>query len=140
MREDGHVLIVQPAIEDPIVKVEINGKVVLSEKTDEKIFRNGDFLFGFTGSFRMGQILRYSLDPPEQKQNEDDYKYLCTSFIDAVMECLQEKKFAKDDNGELSGGQFLIGYKGSIYDVQADFQVAKSVEPFNACGCGERYA
>ncbi len=39
LRDNGIVLIVQPAIDDPIVKVEIEGQVVFSEETDEKIFR-----------------------------------------------------------------------------------------------------
>jgi hypothetical protein len=33
------VLVIQPAINDPIVKVEIDGQVVFSEETDEKNFR-----------------------------------------------------------------------------------------------------
>jgi len=39
LREDGQVLIIQPTIADPIVKVEIDGEVVYSEETNEKNFR-----------------------------------------------------------------------------------------------------
>ena len=36
----------------------------LTVRADEKVFQNGEFLMGFTTSFRMGQLLRYSLKPP----------------------------------------------------------------------------
>ena len=39
-------------------------------RADEKVLRNGDFLMGFTTSFRMGQLLRYKLDPP--RRHPDD--------------------------------------------------------------------
>jgi hypothetical protein len=39
LREEGNVLIIQPAIENPIVEVEIDGKVVFREVTNEPNFR-----------------------------------------------------------------------------------------------------
>ena len=33
-------------------------------RADTKLFHNGPFLFGFTSSFRMGQLLRYAFKPP----------------------------------------------------------------------------
>ena len=37
------------------------GGMSLTVRADEKVFQNGEFLMGFTTSFRMGQLLRYSL-------------------------------------------------------------------------------
>jgi len=39
LREEGNVLIIQPAIENPIVEVEVDGKVVFREVTNEQNFR-----------------------------------------------------------------------------------------------------
>jgi hypothetical protein len=53
-------------------------------RSDEKVFQNKDFILGFTSSFRMGQLLRYSFNPPTQPANKDDMHYLATDFITAV--------------------------------------------------------
>lgn len=37
-------------------------------RSDKKVFFNGDFLFGFTTSFRMGQILM-NAELPKQKED-----------------------------------------------------------------------
>ena len=38
----------------------------LSVRADQKVFINGNFIFGFTSSFRMGQILRFGFNPPRR--------------------------------------------------------------------------
>ena len=38
-------------------------------RKDPKVFINGNFLMGFTTSFRMGQLLQYSFKPPEHPKN-----------------------------------------------------------------------
>ena len=40
LRDEGFVLIIQPAIEDPVVEVELEGKVVFREVTNEQNFRS----------------------------------------------------------------------------------------------------
>ena len=112
----------------------------LRVRADEKVFVNGEMLFGFTSSFRMGQLLRYELSIPEQPASKDDFKYMCTDFITAVIKCLEKHKFAKVNNNEISGGTFLVGYKGKLYYVDDDFQVGQFALPFASCGCGEAYA
>ena len=77
----------------------------LTLRADEKVFKNGKFGFGFTSSFRMGQLLRYRLSPPEQK-----------------------------------GRVFIVGYKGQIYKIESDFQVAIPLANYDSCGCGEDIA
>ena len=111
-------------------------------RADEKVFSNGAFIFGFTGSFRMGQLLRYKLEIPEQKQSEeDDFRFLVTEFIDAVKSCMKDNDLARIEDHVMSGeGAFLIGYRGNLYSVEADFQVGKSVKPFDAVGCGRDFA
>jgi ATP-dependent protease HslVU (ClpYQ) peptidase subunit len=106
-------------------------------RTDEKVFINGQMIFGFTGSFRMGQLLRYSLSVPEQLPSQtDDFRFMCTAFIDAVRQCLKGGGYAKAKDGEESGGTFLVGYRGRLYRVEDDFQVGRSTLTFEACGCG----
>lgn len=112
-----------------------------SIRKDEKVFKNGEFIFGFTTSFRMGQLLRYKLNIPKQHPNEkDDYKFLVIDFIDAVKKCLQDNDFARKAEAVVTGGLFLIGYRGNLYSIASDFQVGKVSKSFDSVGCGGTYA
>lgn len=104
-----------------------------------KVFQRGDFLIGYTTSFRMGQLLQYSLDAPTQEV-EDDLEYMATVFIDAVRECLKSGGFATVDSDQERGGFFLVGYKGKLYEVDDDYQVNRFRDGFSALGAGNEYA
>lgn len=113
----------------------------LSVRKDPKVFINGNFIFGFTSSFRMGQLLMTNkFSPASQKESETDYHYMITSFIDAVIERFKEGGFLSKENEVLTGGTFLVGYKGKLYEINEDFQVAESFDNFNAVGCGHDIA
>ena len=112
------------------------GGMDLTVRSDEKVFKNGEFLFGFTSSFRMGQLLRFSFSPPSRAEGMDDYKYLVTTFIDAVRASLKAGGFATTRDGSEQGGQFLLGYRGKLYAVYSDYQVGAAVDGFDAVGCG----
>jgi hypothetical protein len=88
----------------------------------------------------MGQLLRYSLKLPKHVEGVDDFKYLCAYFIDDVIKCFKDNEYSPIKDGVVHGGAFLIGYKGKLYSVESDFQVAKSSKPYCAAGCGEDYA
>lgn len=102
-------------------------------RADEKVFRNGPFIMGFTTSFRMGQLLRYVFEPPAQAEGVEDYKYMVATFIPAVKKCFDDGDFEK-------GGEFILGYKGSLYEVSSDFQVAKMLDNIASVGCGAKIA
>lgn len=108
----------------------------LELRKDSKVFESGKFLMGFTSSFRMGQILRYSFKAPGQEKKIDDVTYMNTRFVDAVRKCLKIGGYARNVNGEENGGTFVVGYKGSIYVVESDFQVAIPLNDYTAVGCG----
>lgn len=109
-------------------------------RKDEKVFRNGNVIFGFTSSFRMGQLLRYKLEIPKQKKSQSNFEFLVTDFIDAVRKCLKESGYAIIKDNEETGGTFIIGYKNNLYCIEDDFQVEQLYDNFMATGCGEDYA
>jgi len=109
-------------------------------RQDDKVFVKKEMIFGFTSSFRMGQILRYILSIPDHDPRKDDYDYLCTDFVDALIQCFKEKGYLEIKDNNVSGGIFLVGYKGNLYRVESDFQVGKVRQKYDACGCGENYA
>ena len=109
-------------------------------REDEKIFKNGEFIFGFTSSFRMGQILRYNFIPPKRKENITDDEYLYGDFINEIINIFKKKGYAKIELNQTEGGTFLFGYKNKLYYVGSDFQIGKSTKEYNSVGCGENYA
>lgn len=112
----------------------------LTVRTDGKVFHNGPFLFGFTSSFRMGQLLRYAFTPPEHHSDLTDMQYLVTVFVDALRTCFKDGGFATKASEAESGGNFLIAYRGHLYEIHSDYQIEEAADGYNACGCGEHYA
>lgn len=112
----------------------------LTVRADQKVFRNDDMLFGFTSSFRMGQLLRYALKVPIRDPKTDVYQYMVTTFVDAVRECLKSHGWAEKHSEQEKGGTFLVGYAGLLFAVESDYQVAEAASGYAACGCGDSYA
>jgi len=109
-----------------------------SSRADTKVFRKGDMIFGFSVSFRMGQLLRYKLRVPNHPRGMDNFQYMATLFIDSVRKCFDDNGYTSMDTED--GGEFLIGYKGGLYSVLSDYQVAESRQNYTALGCGESFA
>lgn len=108
----------------------------LTKRKDKKVFKNGDFLIGFTSSFRMGQLLQCNFTPPKYHKDEDLYKYMVTDFIDAVRTCFKAGGYSKKENEVEKGGTFLVGCYGRLFEIESDFQVGESFDSYEAVGCG----
>lgn len=109
----------------------------LTVRTDRKVFRNGDFLIGFTDSFRMGQLLQFSFNPPKPRTGTDVMAYMVTDFIDAARQCLKGGGWARIVDSADKGGTFLVGYAGRIFQIYGDFQVGEAKMGFDACGSAD---
>jgi ATP-dependent protease HslVU (ClpYQ) peptidase subunit len=109
-------------------------------RMDAKVFRNGPFLLGFTSSFRMGQLLRFKLNPPQPAVGQDVFEFMATTFVDAVRECLKAGGFARKENEVESGGRFLVGYTGRLFLIDSDYQVGEPLDGYTAVGCGNELA
>lgn len=104
--------------------------------THPKIFINGDFLIGYTTSFRMGQLLEHHLTVEPKQVGMSDMAYMVRVFIEATRKCFKKFAFAEVENNQETGGQFLVGYNGNLYEVHSNFQVNQWKSSFWACGCG----
>ena len=110
-------------------------------RADQKIFIKNDMIFGFTSSYRMGQILRYSFVPPKRlHEDSDDMTYLVNKFIPDLIKCYDFYGYLTKKENVAIGGVFLLGYKEKLYKIEGDFQVGESTDDFDACGCGEDFA
>lgn len=97
------------------------------------------FLVGFSGSFRMGQLLEHSFNIPSI-EDTPVYKYMCIYFVPALIKLFEANRFLYEQNNTISGGTLLIGIKGSLFLVQEDFSVIETTNKYAAIGCGETYA
>ena len=95
---------------------------------------------GYTTSYRMGDILRYAFTPPPIEVAEDENEYLVKDFIPALIKCFDEQSFAKTKDGTKSGGNFLVGLRGRLFEVQDDFSVLEPTLNFASVGSGQEFA
>lgn len=136
-----------------IVGIAVNGAVILGAdsmagdgywnrrvRADRKVFKNGELIFGFTTSFRMGQLLEHNLTPPPIQEGMEPYAYAVKLLIPEIRNTLRSGGFMKTENGVETGGTFLVGFRGALFEIDNDFQVAQSTERFEAVGCGAQYA
>jgi len=112
------------------------GGLSLSIRSDPKVFINGEFVFGYASSFRMGQILEHMFSPPVPYENENGMAYMVKRFIPGVKDALKAGGYQHYDNGPEMGGTFLVGYRGTLYEVESDYQVVRVRQSYAACGCG----
>ena len=123
---DGHVL-----LGGDIQGTGRNNKII---HTQPKVFNKKGVIFGFTTSYRFGQILEHSLQDPVVPENEKDvYRWLITVLIPDIRHALK-------DAGYDTGGNCLIGVKGQLWELQNDFSVLRSVRGYAAVGSGSEYA
>jgi hypothetical protein len=103
-----------------------------------KIFVRGEYIVGYTTSFRMGQLIEHTLKFPKPKKNKkiSDMHFLVKKFIPALKACLRDHGFETSDSGEDRAGTFLLGFRGKLYRIQPDYSVIRSASLYNACGCG----
>ncbi len=129
-----------------VVGVISDGKVFLGADgigiTDEgecrpivakKIIRNKNYIIGYTGSVRAGQLLHpHFFEPPDNIKD----------FGDAAREHLYAKGAVAtgDHNVQMMTCNLLIGHQKKLYEVLMDFQVNETLGSFSAIGSGASYA
>lgn len=116
------------------------GGYSLTIRADEKVFINSGFIMGFTTSFRMGQLLRYSLKPPIYHPDVDLFQYMVTDFVNSIRDCLKNGGYAGREKETEFAGTFLVGFKGRLFKIDSDYQVGEPLQCFDSCGCGEDVA
>lgn len=112
----------------------------LRVREDPKVFFVKDFLFGFTTSFRMGQLLQHCFVPPERKDEQGLEAYLCGPFVDAMRACFKSGGYIWKENERESGGRFLLGHAGRLFMIDTDFHVGEARWGMDAVGCGSDIA
>lgn len=116
------------------------GGWTLNTRKDAKVFGNGAYVMGFTSSFRMGQILRWSFKPPAPPAKGSLERFMCTTWVNAARHTLSEGGWAKKDAERELGGCLLVGVRGHLFRVDEDWQVGEHADGYAAVGSGEQTA
>jgi len=113
-----------------------------TEVLNPKCFINGEFLIGSTTSFRIIDLLQYKLSVPKVHEDEhkDNDKFMRTYFIEAVHKCFKDNGRLKTKEGVDNGGNFLVGYRGKVYEIQDDFSILNVPVYGGSVGSGENAA
>ena len=101
-------------------------------RREPKIFQKNGMFFGYNGSVRMGQLLRYIFEPPAYTPGQDKVRYLVTRFIKDLQACFGQAKFEQES---LEGG-ILLAIEGELFTISQEFGVCNTANAYEAIGQG----
>jgi hypothetical protein len=104
-----------------------------------KVFQVGEFLIGYTTSFRMGQLLQYYWTPPTKSSDITDDAYLYKVLVNSIKDLFKENDWGIKEKSEFQGGNFLFGWRGRLFEMQDNLSILE-LEKFGSVGCGEYHA
>lgn len=110
---------------------------------ETKVFKVGELLVGCSGTGRMRQLIHYKLALSRmQNEGENEISYLMNVFADEVRKLFAENGIVGKDNENEDKffGSLLIGYRGGLYGLNANFQIDWLERPFDAIGSGSPFA
>lgn len=107
---------------------------------DAKIFKRGPYLIGNTGSFRVGQILRYDMQMPEPGEQDETMAFMVTAFVESLRRRMVELAVSQRKDNVDRGGNFLVAIRDRIFHIYEDFQVNERMEDYDAAGSGMEVA
>ena len=111
-------------------------------RNDNKIFKNTsvdgvEYIFGCSGSYRMAQLLQYSLIIP-QNLKSTVHHFMCTDFIEEVRKLFKDSGYSTITSNNESCDKFLVGVNNLLFFIDSDFQVVDCV--IEATGIGNYYS
>jgi ATP-dependent protease HslVU (ClpYQ) peptidase subunit len=124
-----------------IVALEDNGKIymgadsaavdgeAISLRKEPKIFKCGEFLIGFSHSFRYGQIVEHCFKPPKVTE-KNIVKYMVTEFVPELRITLAMNEFEEKESC------MIIGHRGKIFYVESDWNVGYDETNYHSIGSG----
>lgn len=125
----------------------VNSHLEYRVVTNPKVFERDDIVFGFTSTWRFGQLVQYIMHYPAREIGQTPIEYLCRLWIPALQTCLTDHGHiativsAEDVNyGHSRSGNALIGIDGELFYLNGDFSVLQSADGMYAVGCGADYA
>lgn len=112
----------------------VNSYGHLQLRRDSKVFKNGEYLIGVSGSWRAMQELKfcYLPDGPPRK-DQRTFQWMVEMFLPALREAVEKVPDAGDFEA-------LVGLRGKLFHVYGTSQVSEETADFEACGSGAQVA
>jgi len=98
------------------------GDAVVTQR-QSKVFRRGDYCIGFSGSFRIGNLLKYDIKLPENPSKNHPRQ-----ISEIISKAIEEYGLKEED------WSALIGFKDKLYIVQADCYCYRHTKTYAAIG------
>jgi len=100
-----------------------------------KVGRTSAMVFGFTTSWRMGQILQ-TMPDIRKPSEKSDIEFLITDWVDMIREHMAVAGFGQNESGREEAGAFLLGYNNNIYEIDPDYSVIEPLYNYVVTGSG----
>jgi ATP-dependent protease HslVU (ClpYQ) peptidase subunit len=107
-------------------------------RRNKKVFTTGEFVIGYAGSYRVGQVIEHQFVPPSLDRSSGSLQsYMVSFFIPALMEAMANHSgVASDDASNPFGANLLVGVRGMLFGIESDYQVSEPDSKFWAIGAG----
>lgn len=109
----------------------VNSDGHLQLRRDSKVFQNGEYLIGVSGSWRVNQILRFS-PLPAFVAGYDPFQLMAQDFMLSLKKRLLDCPELDFD--------LLVGFRGRLFHIYGTSQVSEEIAGYEACGSGAQVA
>lgn len=110
---------------------------------ERKVVALGEYLMGFSGSGRVGSLVRSAFVPPPPPTGCDLAAFMATEFCDALHSLVSSRRALETDEEtkrESLGGALLVGVRGRIFFIDAMLASTEVLTPYFAVGSGSEVA
>ncbi len=118
----------------PYVKVDLE---------ESKLFNIGKLCFGYCGSIRVAQLIKYHISEEDIDNNlisEDAFAYVVTVLVPKIREVLTDnRQMLVSEESESMINDLIVAFDGNLFTIEPNFGVFKH-EKFAAIGAGEEIA
>ena len=100
-------------------------------------------IFGYAGSIRAGQIIKYNLELPvyDAELGVTDMEYLINEMIPCIRQIHKKNGLLVDDDGiQSSEACFIVGWRKKLYYIEEDYGVVPVSTNHLALGSGQHIA
>jgi ATP-dependent protease HslVU (ClpYQ) peptidase subunit len=100
-----------------------SSEYIKTEMRVPKVFRVGEMLVGVCGSLRVRDIVEFVSLPARLESETSDRAFLVTQYIPTLRSSLKDAGVLDSEEVDAFDGGMLIGYRGRLYQLYADFAV-----------------
>lgn len=125
----------------------VNSHLEYRVVTNPKVFERDGIVFGFTSTWRFGQLVQHMMHYPAREIGQTPIEYLCRLWVPALQTVLTDNGHlatngaSEDVNyGHSHSGNALIGIDDELFYLNGDFSVIQSADGMYSVGCGSDYA